>query len=305
MRNEFVVGRAIRHCLRRQSCGHKRAFWLCHLEWLPWLRNGPEVCFATVRVNRQCLSQVAPCHDVAHACLAPIAHESECAAMPSHLRDPRLTRRLARHVVRPSKSRTSSFVACKKSLYHWLAPWNTVGIRARTGSRQPLHQCSRTSQAVQRGPRRSVASGAPRSAPVLPRTESLRSPFRSPRVLRCDPRVPGPGPLASIAQFALAQGTPLAGGDGADRVLIQPQGAYYIVVQHSNAAGGDSAHSQLVVPRYTEPTDEKHNERCRQCRGYLIGYGHPSTGQRQRFTRIRDELRGEASARIAPVSNPC
>jgi hypothetical protein len=130
LRNEFVVGRAIRHCLRRQSCGHKRAFWLCHLEWLPWLRNGPEVCFATVRVNRQCLSQVAPCHDVAHACLAPIAHESECAAMPSHLRDPRLTRRLARHVVRPSKSRTSSFVACKKSLYHWLAPWNTVGISA-------------------------------------------------------------------------------------------------------------------------------------------------------------------------------
>jgi hypothetical protein len=155
--------------------------------------------------------------------VAPIAHESECAAMPSHLRDPRLTRWLARHVVRPSKSRTSS----------------------------------------------------------------------------------GPGPLASIAQFALAQGTPLAGGDGADRVLIQPQGAYYIFVQHSNAAGGDSAHSQLVVPRYTEPTDEKHNERCRQCRGYLIGYGHPSTGQRQRFTRIRDDLRGEASARIAPVSNPC
>jgi hypothetical protein len=61
LRNEFVVGRALRHCLRPQSRGHKRAFWLCHLEWLPSLRNGPEVCFAMVRVNRrQCPRRLHP-----------------------------------------------------------------------------------------------------------------------------------------------------------------------------------------------------------------------------------------------------
>ena len=111
---------------------------------------------------------------------------------------------------------------------------------------------------------------------------------------------------ATVEPLPPRQLPPLRRLDGVDHRRGNGQRADHVVVEDANASGGDGAHGQLLVTGHAELAHQKGVERRAKGLGDFGGNRHPATRQTQDdhiwLVGVRDELGGELTASIAPVT---
>ena len=87
------------------------------------------------------------------------------------------------------------------------------------------------------------------------------------------------GPVVTVQPLAPDELVPLPGGDLLDDRARDAQSIYDIAVQDPDAAGGDRAHGELLMPGHTELANDKDVERSVQRAGDFQRYRDSATRQ--------------------------